>query len=71
MSIPCEFKSFGCRVEIHFKDKEMVSWNVVISIDQRFLFFVRKNKALRNFLSRYDKCHPFLKHSLFSLDRPL
>lgn len=23
MSIPCEYKSFGCRVEIHFKDKEM------------------------------------------------
>jgi len=40
MSIPCEFKSFGCRVEIHFKDKEMVSWNVVICIDQRFLSFL-------------------------------
>jgi hypothetical protein len=26
MSIPCEYKSFGCRVEIHFKDKEMVSY---------------------------------------------
>jgi len=22
MNIPCEYKSFGCRIEIHFKDKE-------------------------------------------------
>ena len=29
MSIPCEYKSFGCRVEIHFKDKEMVSTRAV------------------------------------------
>ena len=25
MSIPCEFKTYGCRVEIQYKDKESVS----------------------------------------------
>ena len=25
MSIPCEFKTYGCRVEIQYKDKELVS----------------------------------------------
>ena len=24
MSIPCEFKTYGCRVEIQYKDKESV-----------------------------------------------
>ena len=26
MTIPCEFKTFGCRVEIQYKDKEAVSF---------------------------------------------
>ena len=26
MTIPCEYKQYGCRVEILFKDKEIVSF---------------------------------------------
>ena len=25
MTIPCEFRTYGCRVEIQYKDKEVVS----------------------------------------------
>ena len=30
MTIPCEFKTFGCRVEIQYKDKEAVSFPPIL-----------------------------------------
>ena len=56
MSIPCEYRSFGCRIEINFKDKEMVMFYFQIGTKEydfhEKLFNEELNLGSNNYVSK-------------------
>ena len=56
MSIPCEFKTYGCRVEIQYKDKESVSCDSIYPQPNFILLQHERVCKFRPYICPYIEC---------------